>query len=71
MIADVGGLALREDAADLYLRANARTRRKILDTLMEDLVANGNLQRSACERAGELRARHRSSADMAADRLFG
>ena len=71
MIADVGGWALREDAADLYLRANARTRRKILDTLMEDLVANGNLQRSACERAGELRVRHRGCADMAPDRLFG
>ena len=67
MIADVGGWALREDAADLYLRANARTRRQILSNLMNDLIKNGHLSRGTCECAAELRLRHRGSADMAAD----
>ena len=62
MIADVGGWMLREDAADLYLRANEVTRRKILSSLMEDLVKCGQMQRHIAEQAMEKRKLYRPQA---------
>ena len=56
MVADVGGWMLREDAADLYLRANEVTRRKILGSLMMDLVGKGQMQLHLAEQAMERRA---------------
>jgi len=51
MIADVGGWMLREDAADLYLRANEVTRRQVLRQLMGDLVLKGQLQPQVVQQA--------------------
>ena len=62
MIADVGGWMLREDAADLYLRANEITRRKILSSLMEDLVKCGQMQRHIAVQAMEKRKKYRPQA---------
>ena len=62
MVADIGGWALREDAADLYLRANPRTRRKTMAKLMADLVGCGQLTGEARDAALALRRRHRKAA---------
>ena len=51
MIADVGGWMLREDAADLYLRANEVSRRRILRQLMGDLVLKGQLHPQVVQQA--------------------